>query len=145
MSVRKISYTLGLLLAFAVMITLPVLHADEINQATKVTFSQPVQVPGKTLPAGTYWFERAGVNDSELIRVYNSDHQFITTLFTASRQRLETTDHTSFIFAHRSDGKPQAIVAWFYPGETLGHEFLYPKSERQELAQDKKETVVAGD
>lgn len=143
MSIRKTSNIVALVLGFAFM--LPVLHADEINQATKVTFSQPVQVPGRTLPAGTYWFERAGVNDSELIRVYNSNHQFITTLFTASGQRLETTDHTAFIFAHRGDGKPQAIVAWFYPGETLGHEFLYAKPERQELAQDKKETVVAGD
>jgi hypothetical protein len=145
MSVRKAPYILGLLLTFAVMVMLPVLHADEINQATKVTFNQPVQVPRRTLPAGTYWFERAGTNDFELIRVYNSDHEFITTLFTASRQRRQATEHTAFVFANQGAGKAPAIVAWFYAGSTTGHEFLYARPERQELARDKKETVVAGD
>jgi hypothetical protein len=28
----------------------------------------------------------------------------------------------------------KAIVAWFYPGETTGHEFLYFKHEGKELA-----------
>lgn len=143
MSIRFTSYILALMLALAV--TLPALHADEANQSVKVTFSQPVQVPGKTLPAGTYWFERAGANDSELIRVFNADHEFIATLFAVSRERREITSHTAFIFAERGEGKAQAIVAWFYPGETLGHEFLYAKPERQELARDKHETVVAGD
>jgi hypothetical protein len=144
-SVRKTSYTLGLLLTFAVMVMLPVLHADEINQATKVTFNQAVQAPGRTLPAGTHWFERAGTNDAELIRVYNSYHEFIATLFTASRQRQQATEHTAFVFANQGAGKAPAIVALFYPGSTTGHEFLSARPERQKLAPHKEETVVAGD
>jgi hypothetical protein len=35
-------------------------------------------------------------------------------------------------------------VTWFYPGETTGHEFLYPKPIQQELASAKIVTVVAG-
>ena len=51
---RKAFATLGLLLAFLIM--LPVSRALETDRATKLTFSQSVQIPGRTLPAGTYWF-----------------------------------------------------------------------------------------
>ncbi len=46
--------TIALLLPF--LIVLPAARADESDQATKVTFDQPVQVPGRVLPAGTYGF-----------------------------------------------------------------------------------------
>jgi hypothetical protein len=35
-----------------------------------------------------------------------------------------------------------AIVTWFYPGRNGGHEFVYSKSEGQELAQANHETVM---
>jgi hypothetical protein len=47
--------TILFLLAF--LVVLPAARADQSNQDTKVTFSQPVQIPGRVLPAGTYWFE----------------------------------------------------------------------------------------
>src|SRR4051794_843180 len=37
----------------------PGAHADEWNKRTYLTFSGPVQIPGATLPAGTYTFEIA--------------------------------------------------------------------------------------
>ena len=30
--------------------------AQVSNQATQMTFTHPVEIPGKRLPAGTYWF-----------------------------------------------------------------------------------------
>src|SRR4051794_27254277 len=39
--------------------TAPRAHADEWNKKTFLTFSGPVQVPGTTLPAGTYMFKLA--------------------------------------------------------------------------------------
>ena len=47
----------AILFLLAVLVALPAARADQSNQATKVTFSQPVQIPGRVLPAGTYWFE----------------------------------------------------------------------------------------
>jgi hypothetical protein len=35
-------------------------------------------------------------------------------------------------------------VTWFYPGETTGHKFLYPKQVEKELANAKLATVMAG-
>jgi hypothetical protein len=35
-------------------------------------------------------------------------------------------------------------VTWFYPGETTGHEFLYPRQVEKELASVKLVHVAAG-
>lgn len=144
MQIKKMSLILGLVLAAAIV--LPIVHADEINQATKVTFSQPVQIPGKTLPAGTYLIQLAGSDsDREIVQVFNDQHEQLATLFTIRRQRPEAGDRAAFVLANRGQGTAEAIVAWFYPGNNDGHEFLYPKSERQELARAKTQTVIAGD
>jgi hypothetical protein len=45
--------------------------------------------------------------------------------------------------AEQESSKPDALVAWFYPGETTGHEFLYSKGQEKQLAQDSQQTVVA--
>ena len=143
MYIRKMLSILGLALAIAIV--LPVLHADEANQAIKVTFSQPVQIPGKILPAGNYWIQLARTGDPGIVQIVSDQHEVVATLLTISRERQEPTDHSEFVLANQGDGKAEAIVAWFYPNRTEGHEFLYPKAERQELARGTKENVVAGD
>jgi hypothetical protein len=35
---------------------LPTAQADDWDQMMKLTFTQPVEIPGRVLPAGTYWF-----------------------------------------------------------------------------------------
>jgi len=40
----------------ACMVFLPTAQADEWNQMTKIKFSEPIEIPGAVLPAGTYWF-----------------------------------------------------------------------------------------
>lgn len=144
MQIKKLSLILGLVLAAAIVS--PVVHADEINQATNVTFSQPVQVPGKTLPAGSYLIQLAGsVSDREIVQIFNDQHELLATLFTIPRQRHEAGERAALVLANKGHGTAEAIVAWFYPGNNDGHEFLYPKSERQELARAKTQTVIAGD
>jgi len=143
MYIRKMLSILGLALAIAIV--LPVLHADEANQAIKVTFSQPVQIPGKILPAGNYWIQLARTGDPGIVQIVSDQHEVVATLLTISRERQEPTDHSEFVLANQGDGKAEAIVAWFYPNRTEGHEFLYPKAERQEVVRGTKENVVAGD
>jgi hypothetical protein len=137
--------TLALLLGF--LIALPAARADEANQATKVTFNQAVQIPGRVLPAGTYWFVLPeDVNEHNQVRIFNSDRTILyAAVLTNNAQRAQATDHSAFTFAERESAQPQAIVTWFYPGNTTGHEFLYPKQVQMELAKDKHDTVVAGD
>jgi hypothetical protein len=142
--VRTIS-SIALLLAF--LMVLPAARADQSNQATKVTFSQSVQIPGRVLAAGTYWFVMPEkVTEHNQVRIYNADQTiYYGTVFMNNAERREPTDTSSFIFAERNFSEPQALISWFYPGDKTGHEFVYPKRVSKELAKDKQITVVAGD
>jgi hypothetical protein len=145
MNIRKAFGILGVLLAFLIM--LPAARADEANEAVKITFNQPVQVPGRVLPAGTYWFVLPDdISQHHQVRIFDANRRMLfVTLFTIDADRAKPTGKTEVTLAQRGSEQPQAIVSWFYPSSTIGHEFLYPKQVREELAKDKQNTIVAGD
>lgn len=143
-AVLKVFASLGFLLAFLIM--LPVARADDWNQATKFTFSQPVHVPGRTLPAGTYLFQMVDGSDREIVRIWAEDRTTLfATIFTVPCQRPARNTDAAITLADRGATQPEAIVAWFYAGNTQGHEILYTKQEAKELARNKHETVLVGD
>src|SRR5271156_1334264 len=145
-SVIVVRNFVSILFLLAVLVALPAARADQSNQATQVTFSQPVQIPGRVLPAGTYWFELSeDITQHDLVRIYSADRTMLyATLFAASSERATATDRTVFGLAERGSVQPQAIVTWFYPGVTRGHQFLYPKQMEKELASVRLVNIVAG-
>ncbi len=46
-------------------------------------------------------------------------------------------------FSERPGNAPDALKAWFYPGENSGQEFVYPKARAVELAQVTHESIPA--
>ena len=143
MNSRKAFITAGLVLASLIM--LPVAHADEWDQASQLTFSQSVQIPGRVLRAGTYWFVLADtVGNRNIIQVFNSDRSTLyATVFAVTAERPHPSDNTTITFAKRESMPTNAIVTWFYPGDNSGHEFVYSKSEEKELARAKHQTIMA--
>jgi hypothetical protein len=126
----------GFIIALTLIVELPA-HANEENQMTKLTFSQSVQVPGRILPAGTYQFVLA-TNESNrnIVEIFNADGtELYATIQTISAERGRNVRGTSVTFAQRSNGQPKALVTWFYPGNDIGHEFVYSKQVESELAQ----------
>ncbi len=120
-------------------------HADEWNQATEITFSEPVQIPGETLPAGTYLFRLADSGaDRNVVQIFNSDGTVLcATVQTIPTDRLEPTGDTTITLAEQESGNPDALLKWFYPGRLTGNEFVYSKEKEKELAQDKQQTIAA--
>jgi hypothetical protein len=41
--------------------------------------------------------------------------------------RMTTPDKPIFNFEERPSGQPEALKAWFYPGDNYGEQFLYLK------------------
>ena len=142
MNTRKAFITLGLVIASLIM--LPVAHADEADQASQLTFSQSVQIPGRVLPAGTYWFVLEDtVANRNIIQVFNSDRSTLyATVLAITAERSHPTDNTAITFAELASKQPQTIVSWFYPGHSIGHQFVYSNRENQELARVKHQTVI---
>jgi hypothetical protein len=96
-----------------------------------VTVNQPIQVPGKVLPAGTYVFKLLDSNDLTLVAIYNADEMhLITTVRGISDSRMQTPDKTILQFEERPSGQPEALKAWFYPGDDSGVEFVYPNQQK---------------
>ena len=135
--------TLGSLLALVIL--LPSARAAQHDQATKLTFSRQVQIPGRVLPAGTYWFVLAdSLGSRNTVEIFNSDRSMLyATVLTINAERSDPTDNTAITFADRGPMQPQTMVTWFYPGFTSGHEFVYSNPEAKELAQAKLHTIMA--
>lgn len=121
-------------------------RAEQWNKKTFVTFSQPVEVPGNmVLPAGKYVFK---LYDSKsyrhIVQIWNEDEtKLLTTILAIPNYRLEPTGETVIEFHERPGIQPQALRAWFYPGDNFGQEFAYPKSRAVALAEASNEVVPA--
>lgn len=144
MKINKGYIAVGLIIAFTLFFELAA-HADEYDEATTMTFSQPVQIPGQVLPAGTYFLKLVDTSsDRNLVQIFNADRTVLyATLQTIPTERRDPTGDTVVAFADRGTGQPEALLKWFYPGRETGNEFVYPKQTEKELAQAKQETVVA--
>ena len=112
-------------------------RADTWNKRTVVTFSQDFEVPGKVLPAGTYTFVLLdSPSDRHIVQIFSADGmQLITTILAINDYRLRPTGDTVMKFSERPGDSPEALRAWFYPGDNFGQEFVYPKVRAIQLAQ----------
>ena len=144
MKISKRYIAVGMIIAFTLFFELAA-HADESNQATTITFSQPIQIPGQILPAGTYSFKLLDSNsDPSVVQIFNSDQTHLyATLQTVATERQDPTGDTAITLAEQGGGKPDALLKWFYPGRDTGHEFVYSGQQEKQLAQDTQQTIVA--
>ncbi len=117
------------------------------DKKTTVTFSAPVEIPGiraQVLPAGTYVFRLLDVlSDRNVVQIFNKDESHLyATILAIPNSRLKATDKTVMPFAERTAGSPQAVRAWFYPGDNFGQEFVYPKTRAVELAKETRQPII---
>ena len=142
MKLTKIFVALAALLFVGGMFTI---QAQTFNQKTYVTFSHPVEVPGKVLPAGKYGFQLAETSTyRHVVQIFNEDGtELITTVLAIPNYRLTANDKTVIEFAERPAGTPPALRAWFYPATNFGQEFVYPRARAVELAEASNEVVPA--
>jgi hypothetical protein len=117
------------------------------DKKTTVTFSAPIEIPGlgdRFLPAGTYVFRLLdSLSDRNVVQIFNKDESHLyATILAIPNYRLKATDKTVMPFAERRAGAPQAIRAWFYPGDNFGQEFVYPKTKAVELARETRQPII---
>ena len=123
---------LNLLAVIVASILVPMAHADQWDKQTLVTFSNPVEVPGRVLPPGTYVFKIANSQDRHVVQIFTQNQkQVLATIEAAPDYRALTTDKPVISFEERPSGEPEALRSWFYPGENYGIHFVYPKSAKE--------------
>ncbi len=137
---RRMLFVLGCALLFAFPAS-----GDEWNKKTVVTFNRPVELPGVVLPAGKYVFKLMdSLADRHIVQVFNEDEtKLYTTILAIPNRRLEPAADTILRFAERPRNAPEALRAWFYPGDTFGQEFVYPKPRATAIAGETKTPVLS--
>src|ERR1700730_18470992 len=113
----------------------PPAAADDYDKKTVVTINAPTEAPGIILQPGTYVIKLLNSSSNRHIaEVMNErmDHLYALT-FTAAAERLypidDKTNKKILTFYEGKNGQPQAFRQWFWPGDTIGQEFLYPKRQ----------------
>ena len=104
------AYASAGLLALAM---LPQAKADEWNQKTIFTFSGPVEIPGRVLPAGTYVFKLAdSLADRNVVEVFNKHENHLYGIFLAIPDyHLQPAGKPIITFEERAAGAPEAVKA----------------------------------
>jgi hypothetical protein len=148
----KMTMLAGIALASLLALSaVPATHADEFDQATQISFSSPVRVPGHVLPAGTYWFVVAGHGyNPAVVQVFNADRtRLIRTFLTGNAERSDATSKTVLAFAKpdtssNPDAYIPALTKWFYPGRVIGNEFIYSNQTERQFRHEAEVMLPAG-
>jgi hypothetical protein len=138
--------------ASAVVMCLAIAQSVEAQprRQTKVRFSAPIEIPNPstksgvmTLPPGEYLFALVETGTSHhVVRVSDTTgKQVHSQVLTMPDYRLNATSKTVMYLGERPAGQPLAIKSWFYPGNTMGERFIYPKARAQALAAEVKQPV----
>jgi len=141
--------TIAAAAAVTVVLALPASAAAQMpdtRDRTIMTFSAPVELPGLRLEAGTYVFKLADTSSRNVVQVFTADEtEILGQWLFIPAERQEVTGDTVVTFRETSAGSTPAVQYWFYPGERIGKEFIYPKDQAMRIAQRTGTTVQSDD
>ena len=100
--------------------------ADAWDKKTTITLSEPCRIGSTRLAPGRYVlriFESSSTRN--IVQVLEEDETTVlATIIAVPTFRLQPSDSTRFVFGEAPIGQPLPIRAWFYPGDTMGQEFI---------------------
>jgi hypothetical protein len=138
--------TAGALALLAVLATSVQGQESNTSERTFMTFSSPVELPGVTLDAGTYEFRLADTPSRNVVQVFRKDGRDVMgqwNFVQASRPRVSS--ETVVMFREAKEGGTPAIQYWYFPNESIGKEFIYPKDQASKIAARTGESVLTDD
>jgi hypothetical protein len=117
-------------------------NAQPLDKRVIFTFNAPVTLPGKTLPPGSYLFRVPNPNRT-IVQVLSADGtRLYGTFFSIGAHALVRPEKPEVRFMETAAGVPPAIRTWWYPADSTGFEFIYPKEQARLLAKGAGESVL---
>ena len=113
-------------------------QAQPEDKRTYFTFSAPIALPGTTLPAGRYVFRIVDTTTSrKVIQVQSEDQKKSYAMMnTIPDQRRDPAKDATVAFYETAKGTPAAVKSWWYPGESTGYQFIYPRRQAVQIAKE---------
>lgn len=144
LSMRLITSACAAAMLLTISATPALAQGGPLDQRTEFTFNQPVELPGVTLPPGSYVFRFVDTaSTKKVMQVQAKDANKTYGMFlTISAERPEPAEKAELRFMETPAGQPVAVKTWWYPGRSIGREFIYPKSQARRLAQATNTTVL---
>ncbi|HLY15954.1 MAG TPA: LPXTG cell wall anchor domain-containing protein [Bryobacteraceae bacterium] len=121
-------------LAFAAGLVTVHARADQWDKKTILTVSnQPIQIRDTVLEPGQYVLRLLdSQSDRHIVQIFDRyQTHIINTVLAVASERMEPTGGTRFTFWETPPGTAKAMRDWYYPGDTIGQEFPYPKHLQQ--------------
>ena len=116
--------------------------AQPLDKKVIFTFSAPVTLPGITLGAGSYLFRVPSPNRN-IVQVLSADGTKIYgTFFAIGAHSPVRPEEPEVRFMETRSSMPHAIRTWWYPADSTGFEFIYPKEQALLLAKGAGESVL---
>lgn len=128
----RTAFSVCLFAVLAVFTSIPA-EAQTFDRRTYFTFSQPVALPGVTLPPGKYMFRLVDpLSSRKVVQVLDAEGKKSYAMLMSIPKELSgvVPEQPEVRFTETRAGVPHAVQAWWYPGESTGREFIYPKQQQ---------------
>ena len=131
----KLIVTAVVLVAVAVVAGKVTAQQINTNDKTFMTFTGAVEMPGVTLQPGTYVFRLADSPTRNVVQVLDEGEKNILGQWNfVQAERPRVTEETVVMFKETREGATPAVQYWYFPGEKIGKEFIYPKDQAERIA-----------
>jgi hypothetical protein len=107
---------------------------DTFDVRSIVTFSNPVEIPGQMLPAGTYVFKMSpDPLQKDVVWIFNAtESRLIATEITLPVIHWNPPDTPVIQLDESRSGEPPRLHEFAFPGIIHGHEFVYNSPVRHQ-------------
>jgi hypothetical protein len=104
-----------------------------------------VEFPGIVLEQGTYLvrLKQGGDKRSQIEILSQDEKQVLATLVAVPDLRARPDGDAEFTYHETKAGGPRPVRSWFFSGDLIGLEFVYPIERAKEIARESDEHVMA--
>jgi hypothetical protein len=142
----KLLTTAAALMAMTLLTGNAVAQQTNVSERTFLTFSSSFELPGLTLQPGTYVFKLADSPSRNVVQVWTRDEEKMLGHWTfVQAERTRVSEESVVMFKEMPAGTTPAVQYWYFPGERIGKEFIYPKDQATRIARAAGVEVLAAE
>ena len=117
----------------------------EWNKKSTLRAEHQIEFPGIVLEKGVYIvkLKESGEKRSTVQILSEDESQVLATVVAVPDHRVPPEDSAEFFFHEVEGNGPEPVRSWFFSGDLVGLEFVYPEGRAKEIAKDSNDHVMA--
>ena len=117
----------------------------EWNKKSTLSIKDRVEVPGMVLEPGSYIVKlKESGEKRSVVEIRTSDEtKVLATIVAVPDHRMRPDDDSEFTYHKVKGDAPSPIQSWFFAGDLVGLEFVYPKARALQIAKESNDYVMA--